>query len=235
MSPKGGVGKTTCTFVLGNVLAGHLNLRCLAIDADPDFGTLGWLPRDDSRSDLSLADLLGDLESVTSAAELRRYVSALPTGLHVLAAPSRAELMAAMSPEHYGALTVFLSRFYDVLLLDLGTGIAGPIPQFAIERADQSVLVTTPEWVTARTVLDALEHIGDAERVTLVLNQAPRHGTAALEAEFGRRNLEGWVTIPYDQRLGTMLDSGTYALPGLERGTRVPVKQLGLAAAERLV
>src|SRR5881396_2019392 len=40
LSPKGGVGKTTCTFLLGNALASHLNLRCLAIDADPDFGTL---------------------------------------------------------------------------------------------------------------------------------------------------------------------------------------------------
>jgi putative peptide zinc metalloprotease protein len=235
LSPKGGVGKTTCTFLLGNALAGHLNLRCLAIDADPDFGTLGWLAREEARSDRSLSDLLEELDLVSSAAELRGYVSALPTGLHVLAAPSRAELMAAMSPEHYGTLTAFLGRIYDVLLLDLGTGIAGPISRFAIDRADQSVLVTTPEWVTTRTVLDALDFLGNEERVTLVLNQAPRHGAGALEAEFGRRHLERWVTIPYDQRLRAMLDTGTYSLPALERGTRVPVKRLGLAAAELLV
>jgi MinD-like ATPase involved in chromosome partitioning or flagellar assembly len=235
LSPKGGVGKTTCTFLLGNTLASHLNLRCLAIDADPDFGTLGSLPREEARSERSIIDLLEELDTVSSSAELRQYVSVFPTGLHVLAAPSRAELMAAMTPEHYGALTAFLGRFYDVLLLDLGTGVAGPLACFAIERADQSVVITTPDWVTASTVLRALEHVGSDERVTLVLNQAPREGTGALEAELRRRGVEHRVTIPYDARLGTMLDSGTYSLSGLERGTRVPVKRLGLSAAELLV
>src|SRR4051812_28341928 len=77
ISPKGGVGKTTCTFMLGNALAGKLNLRCLAVDADPDFGTLGLLPRDDVRSDRSLFDLLAELDTVSSASEVRGYVSAL--------------------------------------------------------------------------------------------------------------------------------------------------------------
>jgi MinD-like ATPase involved in chromosome partitioning or flagellar assembly len=235
LSPKGGVGKTTCTFLLGNTLASHLNLRCLAIDADPDFGTLGSLAREDARSERSIADLVEELDRVSSAAELRRYVSALPSGLHVLAAPSRAELMAALSPEHYGALTAFLGRFYDILLLDLGTGIAGPLAGFAIERADQTVVITTPEWVTASTVLRALDYVGSEERVTFVLNRAPREGTGALEAEFRRRRLERQVTIPYDERLARMLDSGTYSLHGLERRTRMPVKRLGLSAAELLV
>ena len=235
LSPKGGVGKTTCTFLLGNTLASHLNLRCLAIDADPDFGTLGSLAREDARTERSIADLVEEMDRVTSAAELRRYVSAFPSGLHVLAAPSRAELMAAMSPEHYGALTAFLGRFYDVLLLDLGTGVAGPLAGFAIERADQSVVITTPDWVTASTVLRALEQVGIEERLTLVLNQAPREGTGALEAELRRRGLERGVTIPYNGRLAGMLDSGTYSLSGLDRRTRMPVKRLGLLAAELLV
>jgi MinD-like ATPase involved in chromosome partitioning or flagellar assembly len=143
--------------------------------------------------------------------------------------------MAELTPEDYGTLTAFLGRFYDVILLDLGTGIAGPLPQFAIERSDQTLVITTPDWVTARTVLEGLPEMGDQERVTLVLNQAPRTGTAALEAEFRRRDLGPWVTIPFDDRLGTMLDSGTYALGALERTTRVPVKRLGIAAAELLV
>ena len=53
----------------------------------------------------------------------------------------------------------FLSCFYEVVLLDLGTGVAGPLARFAIERADQVVLVTTPEWVTASVVLEALSHL----------------------------------------------------------------------------
>ena len=48
ISPKGGVGKTTSTFLVGNLLATHLKLRVIAVDANPDFGTLGRLSADAS-------------------------------------------------------------------------------------------------------------------------------------------------------------------------------------------
>ncbi len=38
-----------------------------------------------------------------------------------------------------------------------------------------------------------------------------------------------------DERLRTMLDSGTYSLEALDRASRVPIKQLGIAVAEQLV
>jgi len=240
LSPKGGVGKTTCTFILGNLMSSHLQLRCLAIDANPDFGTLGALARDDYRSEHSLADVVAAMNRITSAAELRPFVSALPTGLHVLAAPAHAEVMAEMTPELYGQLTAFLSRFYEIILLDLGTGITGPIAQFAISRADQTVVVTTPEWVTATTVLGALRHLEgeQASKLIVVLNQAPRSGSGdreVIEEEFRRQRVGRLVTIPYDARLRTMLDSGTYSVEALERATRMPVKQLGAAVGAELV
>jgi MinD-like ATPase involved in chromosome partitioning or flagellar assembly len=43
VSPAGGVGKTTSAFLVGNLLASHSRLRVIAIDANPDFGTLGDL------------------------------------------------------------------------------------------------------------------------------------------------------------------------------------------------
>jgi Mrp family chromosome partitioning ATPase len=101
VSPKGGVGKTTTTFLVGNLLAGHLKLRVLAVDANPDFGTLARLPPDKARTARSLADLLDDLDLVHTAAELRPYVSRLPTGLHLLGAPRDAEVMARITPADY--------------------------------------------------------------------------------------------------------------------------------------
>ena len=133
----------------GNLLAGHLKLRAIAVDANPDFGTLARLAPDGRRSERSLADLLADAERLKTAAELTPYVSRLPTGLHVLGAPRDAELTASLGPDRYGELVAFLGTFYEVVLLDLGTGVAGPLARFAIERADQVVLVTTPEWVTS--------------------------------------------------------------------------------------
>src|SRR5438046_10364675 len=81
ISPKGGVGKTTSTFLVGNLLATHLKLRVIAVDANPDFGTLGRLSSDSRRSDRSLADLLDDADRLKTAAELNPYVSRRPTGL----------------------------------------------------------------------------------------------------------------------------------------------------------
>src|SRR3954465_10793811 len=58
LSPKGGCGKTTSTFLAGNVLASHLRLRALAVDLNPDFGTLADLAPDRARAPMSLVELL---------------------------------------------------------------------------------------------------------------------------------------------------------------------------------
>jgi MinD-like ATPase involved in chromosome partitioning or flagellar assembly len=234
ISPKGGVGKTTSTFVVGNLLATHLKVRAVAVDANPDFGTLARLAPDGRRSERSLADLLDHADRINTAAELGAYVSRLPSGLHVLGAPRDAELTARLGPERYGELVAFLASFYEVVLLDLGTGVAGPLARFAIGRADQVVLVTTPEWVTASIVLDALSHLRH-DRTILALNMCRQTGAQAIEEPFRAQHLHRTVTVPYDHRLATMLDSGTYVLEALDRPTRMAIKRLGLAVGEQLV
>ena len=252
VSPKGGVGKTTCTFIVGNLLAEALNLRVVAVDANRDFGTLASLTPDPGRSDRSLADLLPHVDRIDSISDVLAYVSQLPSGLHVLAAPEQAEVMAAMTPESYGDLLDLLGRFYEVILLDLGTGIVDPLAQFGIRRADQALLVTTPEYVTAEKVLGALRYLnaeagwdsgGDEEsinrkRLTVVLNRAPSERSGdrqVIESAFRRFGIGRHVTIPYDDRLRVMLDSATYSLDALRRDTRLPVKRLGVEVVEKLI
>jgi MinD-like ATPase involved in chromosome partitioning or flagellar assembly len=238
ISPKGGVGKTTISFVLGNLLASELRMRVVALDANPDFGTLASLAPDESRSQRSLADLLADSSQIASPAELHPYVARLPTGLHLLGAPAHAEVMAQMTPGLYSRLLDFLERFYEVVILDLGTGITDPLAQFAVDRADQTVVITTPEWVTAAGVLGALRYL-QLEQGTLVLNQAPVGRQAGnrevIESNFRRHAVETSATIPYDDRLRVMLDTGTYSLRDLKLSTRVPVKELGAAIAFNFV
>jgi MinD-like ATPase involved in chromosome partitioning or flagellar assembly len=238
ISPKGGVGKTTISFVLGNMLASQLRMRVVALDANPDFGTLASLAPDQYRSQRSLADLLADSDQIDSPAELHPYVARLPTGLHLLGAPAHAEVMGQMTPGLYSRLLDFLERFYEVVILDLGTGITDPLAQFAVDRADQTVVITTPEWVTAAGVLGALRYL-QLEHGTLVLNQAPggRHAGSreVIETNFRRHAVETSATIPYDDRLRLMLDTGTYSLDDLKLSTRAPVKELGAAIAFEFV
>jgi MinD-like ATPase involved in chromosome partitioning or flagellar assembly len=237
ISPKGGVGKTTTAFVLGSLLADRLRLRAVAVDANPDFGTLAALGPQRVRCERTLADLLADIEQVDTAAELRQFVSALPSGLHVLGAPRDPRVMKRLGPESCGELLALLSTFYELVILDLGTGVAGRIAQFAISRADQLVLVTTPEWISGSLVLSALQHL-EHERTTLACNKfyARRRGDLAeLERRLRERGLHRSVAIPHDDQLAAMLDSATYQLDALERTSRMAIKRLGLAVAEQLV
>ena len=222
VSPKGGVGKTTCAFLLGNLLCSHLGMRVVAVDANPDFGNLASLAPGTRRVERSLADLVHDLDGLRTAAELRPYLSQQPSGLHVVAAPERAEAMAEMTAPRYGDALAFLGQFYEAVLLDLGPGITDPIARLSIRRADQLLVVATADEVTADKVLGSLRHI-EHDRTTLVLNQARERGG-------GHRS----VAIPRDERLRTMLDTGTYSLEALQPDTRMAVKQLGLAVAEQL-
>ncbi len=236
ISPKGGVGKTTNTFLVGNILAQHLRLRAIALDANPDFGTLAALAPDSLRCERNLTDLLANWDEVKAAAEVRNYVSRLPTGLHLLAAPMDPKKLAELTPAQYDGVVTYLSYFYEAVLLDCGTGVADPLAQFAIGRADQVVLVTTPEWVTSQVVLGALEHLSH-ERITVVVNKAissPGVDLGQIERRFSEQRLHRSRTLPLDERLQVMLDSGTYDLEDLSRPTRSAVKLLGLTVAEQL-
>jgi MinD-like ATPase involved in chromosome partitioning or flagellar assembly len=237
ISPKGGVGKTTSAFVVGGVLADRLRLRVIAVDANPGFATLASLAPDRLRCRRSLADLLTDIEQIETAAQLRSYVSALPSGLHLLGAPTDAEVMTRLGPDAYGELVALVGTFYDVVLLDLGTGVAGRLAQFAIGRADQVVLVTTPEAVARSAVLTARQYLHD-ERTIVAANKFYARRAAdlrELERRLRERRLRRPVAIPFDDQLAAMLDTGTYQLDALERTSRVAIKRLALAVAEQLV
>jgi MinD-like ATPase involved in chromosome partitioning or flagellar assembly len=235
LSPKGGVGKTTSGFLIGNVLASHLKLRAVAVDASSG-GTLGRFAPDSARAAASPADLLDNADRIGTAAELRRFVTRLPSGLHLLAAPHDAARASGLGPDSYGELVALLSCFYETVLLDL-SGVTTPLARFALDRADQAVLVTTPDQLTATLSLHALDQL-DHERTTVVVNRShPRlvPELRAIEECLARRGARRPVAVPDDRRLATMLHTGTYSLEALDRNTRLAVKRLGLAVAERLV
>jgi MinD-like ATPase involved in chromosome partitioning or flagellar assembly len=155
----------------------------------------------------------------------------------VLGAPRDPRVMERLGPEAYGELLALLSTFYELVILDLGPGVAGRIAQFAISRADQLVLVTTPELITGSLVLSALQHL-EHERTTVACNKfyaRRRADLAALERRLRERGLHRSVAIPHDGQLAAMLDTATYQLDALERTSRMAIKRLAVAVAAQLV
>lgn len=236
VGPTADVGRTTGAFLLGTLVATHLKLRVVAVDATGACGMPARVVPERRRCARSLADLLRDAERLQTAAELRRYVSVLSCGLHVLAGPRADDQPARVGARGYGELIAFLSCFYEVVLLDLAPGLGGPVARLAVGRADQLVLVSTPEWLSARPVRAALAEL-PRERTTVMMNKSLLRSTEAdvveqrLRSEYACRA----VTIPDDEQLAAMLDTGSYSLEALARTSRVAIKRLGLTVAERLV
>ena len=234
-SARRGVGATTGTFVLGNLLASHLKLRAIAVDARP-VGDLARVSPARRRAQRSFDELLEDLGRLHTAAQLNRYVSRLATGLHVLAAPRDGAPESRLDRDRCGELVAFLSCFYEVVLLDVGTGVRGALGELAIQRADQLVLVTTPELLAAHVTRQALSPIA-SERATVVINKSwlrPAE-VEVVEHGFRAKHRHRPITLPYDEQLAGMLHSATYALDALRVRPRLAIKRLGLAVAERLV
>jgi MinD-like ATPase involved in chromosome partitioning or flagellar assembly len=221
MSPAGGVGKTTCAFAASTILAGHLKLRTIAVDIGPGFGTIADLVPERRRAERGIDDLLTDVHRLFTAAELGPYVSKLSNGLHVLAGNEH-----GLSAHDCAELLALLSCFYEAIVLDVGTGVVGPTPTLAGDRADHIVLVTTPERMASAGTLHARAHIRGPERITVAINRSDARGEDRPYRA---------VTIPDDHHLAAMLASRTYSLGALSGPTRTAIKRLGLAVAEQLV
>ncbi len=76
ISLKGGVGKTTTTTALGSTLASERQDKILAIDANPDAGTLGRRVRRETGA--TIRDLVQAIPYLNSYMDIRRFTSQAP-------------------------------------------------------------------------------------------------------------------------------------------------------------
>ena len=77
-SIKGGVGKTTVASCLGLVLAEHRGDRVIALDANPDAGTLA--DRLTGETDVTVREMLDDLDRIALLGRRLRATPASPAG-----------------------------------------------------------------------------------------------------------------------------------------------------------
>jgi MinD-like ATPase involved in chromosome partitioning or flagellar assembly len=165
-SRKGGVGKTTVALLLGHALAAHRLDRVVAVDGDPEGGTLAH--RVERTSDLHVGDLLRQAAEVRGYPALRRFTTQTASGLEVLAAPSDP---TGPRPDHASDYLQVLARLhgsYGVIVVDTGTGVLDEVTSGILDAADQLVLVLRPSLDEARAAsatLDWLEAQGAARLV----------------------------------------------------------------------
>jgi len=239
LSRKGGVGKTAITALLGMALADAREDRVIAVDANPDRGTLAdRIAR--ANHGKSVRDLVRIHDEVKGYHDISAIVARDATRLDVLASDSDPRIAEAFSDDDYRDVADVAAHYYSLVLTDTGTGIVHSVMAATLDLADQIVIVSglsVDEARLASETLTWLESNGYAEQAReaiIVLNQsnpgAPLVRLNELEAHF-RTRAKKVVRMPYDAHIA---GGGTIVFSSLQPETRVAARELAALLVEGL-
>jgi MinD-like ATPase involved in chromosome partitioning or flagellar assembly len=228
LSLKGGVGKTTVTATLGATLASIRGDRVVAVDANPDRGTLSQkVPLE---TPATVRHLLRDAEGIEAYSDVRAYTSQGPSRLEVLASESDPAVSEAFSSDDYTRTLEVLERFYSVVLTDCGTGMLHSAMSAVLHKADVLVVISSGSVDGARSAsatldwLDAHGHQDMVRNSIAVINAVrPRSGKVDLKKvvdHFSRR-CRAVQQVPFD--------------PHLEEGAEISLDRLKPETREALI
>ncbi len=226
LSLKGGVAKTTTVVGLGATLATLRGDRVIAIDANPDRGTLSDKVRLETAA--TIRDLLNERDQVSRYADVRAFTSQASSRLEVLASDRDPGVSVAFGADDYCDAARVLEHFYSICITDCGTGLLHSAMSGVLRLADQIILVSSPSVDGARSAsatLDWLEahNCGDLVRNGVVVLSAIRPKSRStvdldrLEHHFAAR-CRAVARIPYD--------------PHLEEGAEIELELLSSETAE---
>jgi MinD-like ATPase involved in chromosome partitioning or flagellar assembly len=236
LSLKGGVGKTTVTATLGATFSSLRGDRVVAVDANPDRGTLSQkIPLETSAT---VRNLLRDAQRVRRYTDVRAYTSQGPSRLEVLASEQDPAVSEAFSEDDYRRTVNLLEHFYNIVLTDCGTGLMHSAMYGVLGVVDQLIVVSSGSIDGARSAsatMDWLEAHGHGDLVSgavAVINCVHRSaGGVDLDrvAEHFEARCRQVVRIPFDAHLeeGAEVD-----LDRLEPATRLALLELAAAVAD---
>jgi MinD-like ATPase involved in chromosome partitioning or flagellar assembly len=209
MSLKGGVGKTTVAVGLGATLASLRGDRVIAMDANPDRGTLSDKVRLETAA--TVRDLLNERSAITRYADVRQFTSQALSRLEILASDRDPGISIAFSADDYREVSRLLEHFYSIAITDCGTGLLHSAMSGILDLADHIVLVSSPSVDGARSASATLDWL-EAHQYTDLVRSAvvvmstirPRSKSTVdldrLEAHFASR-CRDVIRIPYDAHL----------------------------------
>lgn len=238
LSRKGGVGKTTVTSLLGMALADARDDRIIAVDANPDRGTLAdRVGRPNGRT---VRDLVRSHDEVAGYHDVSSIVARDATRLDVLASDADPRVSEAFSDDDYRRVADVAAHYYSIVLTDTGTGIVHSVMGATLELAHTVVIVaglSVDEARLASETLTWLETNGYAARArdaVVVLNNsrpgAPLVRESELEAHF-RSRVRTVIRMPYDARIAA---GSAITFRDLQPSTRQAARELAAAVVEGL-
>jgi MinD-like ATPase involved in chromosome partitioning or flagellar assembly len=236
LSLKGGVGKTTVTTTLGSTFASLRGDRVVAVDANPDRGTLSQkIPLETTAT---VRHLLRDAARITRYSDVRSYTSQGSSRLEILASEQDPAVSEAFSEDDYRRTVNLLEHFYNIVLTDCGTGLMHSAMKGVLDVADALVVVSSGSVDGARSAsatLDWLEAHGYGElvkRSVAVINSVrPKGGSVDLDklsAHFGAK-VRAVCKVPFDPHLE---EGAEIELDRLSGDTRLALLELAATVAD---
>ncbi len=208
LTRKGGVGKTTISTLLGMALAQVREDRVIAIDANPDRGTLAERVSKSTR--FTVRDVVNRAASIDGFAEFSNMVSRDESRLDVLASDADPMLSEAFNEGDYNVVADMAARYYSVVITDCGTGIVHSVMRPTLQRASTLVIVSGGSVDEARLASETLTWLEANGFGELVRNSVVALNTATqatllvkldeIEQHFKTR-VRSVVRIPYDAAL----------------------------------
>jgi MinD-like ATPase involved in chromosome partitioning or flagellar assembly len=208
LTRKGGVGKTTVSTLIGMALAQVREDRVIAIDANPDRGTLAERVSKSTR--FTVRDVVNRAASLDGFSEFSNMVSRDETRLDVLASDADPMLSEAFDEGDYNVVADMAARYYSIVITDCGTGIVHSVMRPTLQRANSLVIVSGGSVDEARLASETLTWLEANGYGELVRNSVVALNTATqatllvkldeIEQHF-RTRVRSVIRIPYDPAL----------------------------------
>lgn len=238
LTRKGGVGKTTVTALLGMALASTREDRVIAIDANPDRGTLAERIAKPARH--TVKDVVERADRLSGFTEFSEMVARDATRLDVIASDTDPHRSEAFDDHDYDIVADLAAQHYSLVLTDCGTGIVHSVMRATLRRADTIVVVTGGSVDEARSASETLSWLESNGYPGLVRNAVVALNTATqgtqlvnlreIETHFASR-VRHIVRIPYDPRLAA---GGPVSFRDLSPVTRHAARTLAALVLEGL-
>lgn len=185
ISAKGGDGATCVSANIAATLSHDSTLKIVVIDLALPFGDIGMFMTN-KKSNYDLADFSNEIERLDGPL-LESMIEHLTENLDLITSPLSVDRIINIDPERIGRLLDILSRYYNYIIIDIGTGI-DPISIQALNKVDEMIIVSTmniSSFKRSTQIITYLTDLGlDTSKLNLVLNRYLKHSSDIKIGDF---------------------------------------------------
>jgi MinD-like ATPase involved in chromosome partitioning or flagellar assembly len=243
-SIKGGVGKTTTSAMLALTLAEYREDSTVVLDANPHAGTLAdrllgerVMPTVRDLVNAEIRERTRNPAGLTVPDRIHQYLGQARR-LRVAASEQDTEISDAFDESQYRIAQEVLTRVFDIVVTDSGTGMKHSAMSGTLSCTDRLVVIAAPRYDAARRAAKTLDEVYSrgfphlvSEAVVVITKDAPKAAGIDTDVliDYFQQFCTTVVTIPYDEHLYT---GGTIDYDEVSPATRGAYMDLAALVAD---